>query len=87
MEVVRAYAGYRSGVFEMAPVTRRTILQAIIAASSGVPGVSAPLAAAQTAVRARSRIIVFDVNETLLDVNALGPHFQRILGNAGVGQE
>ena len=29
------------------------------------------------------RIIVFDVNETLLDVGALAPEFQRVFGNAG----
>jgi 2-haloacid dehalogenase len=33
------------------------------------------------------RIIVFDVNETLLDVGALAPEFQRVFGNAGVAQE
>src|SRR5438093_13226474 len=36
---------------------------------------------------ARQRIIVFDVNETLLDVGALAPQFQRVFGNAGVAQE
>jgi 2-haloacid dehalogenase len=30
---------------------------------------------------------VFDVNETLLDVGALAPQFQRVFGNAGVAQE
>jgi len=33
------------------------------------------------------RIVVLDVNETLLDVNALRPHFERIFGNAGVLKE
>lgn len=28
----------------------------------------------------KSRLLVFDVNETLLDLNALAPHFQRIFG-------
>lgn len=32
------------------------------------------------------RIIVFDVNETLLDLQALDPHFQRIFGSASVKQ-
>ncbi len=31
-----------------------------------------------------ARIIVFDVNETLLDLKALDPHFQRIFGEAAV---
>ena len=30
------------------------------------------------------RVQVFDVNETLLDLAALDPHFQRIFGDAGV---
>jgi 2-haloacid dehalogenase len=29
-------------------------------------------------------VCVFDVNETLLDLGALDPHFERIFGNAGV---
>lgn len=29
----------------------------------------------------RSRILVFDVNETLLDMNALVPHFERVFGS------
>src|SRR3712207_275929 len=31
-----------------------------------------------------ARICVFDVNETLLDLGALDPHFERIFGHAGV---
>ena len=30
------------------------------------------------------RVQVFDVNETLLDLAAMDPHFQRIFGDAGV---
>jgi 2-haloacid dehalogenase len=30
------------------------------------------------------RVQVFDVNETLLDLAAMDPHFQRIVGDAGV---
>lgn len=30
------------------------------------------------------RVIVFDVNETLLDLKALDPHFQRLFGDAAV---
>ncbi len=33
------------------------------------------------------RIIVFDVNETLLDLRALDPEFQRVFGDAGVRQQ
>ncbi|MES2923048.1 MAG: haloacid dehalogenase type II [Verrucomicrobiota bacterium] len=36
---------------------------------------------------ASPRIIVFDVNETLLDINALIPQFVRIFGDANVAQE
>lgn len=32
-------------------------------------------------------ICVFDVNETLLDLSALDPHFERIFGNANVRQQ
>ena len=32
-------------------------------------------------------LLVFDVNETLLDIEALAPHFQRIYGDAGVLRE
>jgi 2-haloacid dehalogenase len=31
-----------------------------------------------------TRICVFDVNETLLDLGALDPHFERVFGDAGV---
>jgi 2-haloacid dehalogenase len=32
------------------------------------------------------RVCVFDVNETLLDLKALDPHFQRVFGDASVRQ-
>jgi 2-haloacid dehalogenase len=31
-----------------------------------------------------ARVCVFDVNETLLDLGALDPHFERVFGDAGV---
>ena len=31
-----------------------------------------------------ARVIVFDVNETLLDLNELAPYFERAFGDAGV---
>ena len=34
-----------------------------------------------------ARVCVFDVNETLLDLKALDPHFERIFGDASVRQE
>jgi 2-haloacid dehalogenase len=33
------------------------------------------------------RVCVFDVNETLLDLQALDPHFERVFGDASVRQE
>ncbi|MDP8901992.1 MAG: haloacid dehalogenase type II [Actinomycetota bacterium] len=33
-----------------------------------------------------ARVCVFDVNETLLDLAALDPHFERVFGDAGVRQ-
>ena len=33
------------------------------------------------------RVIAFDVNETLLDLKALDPHFERIFGSAGVRRD
>ena len=32
------------------------------------------------------RVQVFDVNETLLDLAALDPHFERIFGDGGCGR-
>jgi 2-haloacid dehalogenase len=34
-----------------------------------------------------TRVLVFDVNETLLDMSALDPHFQRVFGDATVRVE
>ena len=36
---------------------------------------------------ARHRVLVFDVNETLLDLAALDPHFARVFGDAKVRRE
>ena len=36
---------------------------------------------------ARHRVLVFDVNETLLDLRALDPHFARVFGDATVRRE
>jgi hypothetical protein len=32
-------------------------------------------------------VLVFDVNETLLDLGALDPHFERVFGDAAVRRE
>lgn len=42
-------------------------------------------AGAQT--RSPRRVLVFDVNETVLDIGVLGPHFARAFGSADVLQE
>ncbi|CAN5872664.1 hypothetical protein BH23ACT11_BH23ACT11_30910 [soil metagenome] len=33
------------------------------------------------------RVCLFDVNETLLDLQAMDPHFERVFGDAAVRQE
>ena len=35
-------------------------------------------------LKQRERVIVFDVNETLLDIEILNPFFQRVFGDASV---
>jgi 2-haloacid dehalogenase len=37
--------------------------------------------------KVRDRVLVFDVNETLLDLRALDPHFARVFGDAAVRRE
>jgi 2-haloacid dehalogenase len=70
----------------MTNVTRRTVLDTLFAAAVATTLVR-PASGARQAGADRRRILVFDVNETLLDVNALGPHFQRLFGSAAVTQE
>src|SRR5262245_569864 len=54
----------------------------------GGAALSALAANAQGQVNgARRRVLVFDVNETMLDVGALAPHFARVFGSAEVLQE
>jgi 2-haloacid dehalogenase len=71
----------------MTTFTRRTILDTVLSAAAAGVFVRPASAGSQVGVTARQRIIVFDVNETLLDVGALAPQFQRVFGNAGVAQE
>jgi 2-haloacid dehalogenase len=33
------------------------------------------------------RVIVFDVNETLLDLHGMGPHFEKVFGQVSARQE
>jgi len=63
------------------------MLDTVLSAAAAGVFVRPASAGSQVGVTARQRIIVFDVNETLLDVGALAPQFQRLFGNAGVAQE
>jgi 2-haloacid dehalogenase len=71
----------------MATFTRRMMLDTVLSAAAAGVFVRPASAGSQVGATARQRIIVFDVNETLLDVGALAPQFQRLFGNAGVAQE
>jgi len=71
----------------MTTFTRRTILDTLFSAAAAGVFVRPASAGSQVGATARQRIIVFDVNETLLDVGALAPQFQRLFGNSGVAQE
>ena len=71
----------------MTRFTRRVMLDTVLSAAAAGVFVRPASAASQVGATARQRIIVFDVNETLLDVGALAPQFQRVFGNAGVAQE
>ena len=71
----------------MTTFTRRMMLDTVLSAAVAGVFVRPASALSQVGATARQRIIVFDVNETLLDVGALAPQFQRVFGNAGVAQE
>ena len=75
------------GVPVVQTIPRRTLLEAILSVAF-VPLVLRPSASrlfAQPASAARrGRILVFDVNETLLDIAALAPRFVQIFGTANV---
>ncbi len=34
-----------------------------------------------------SKVLVFDANETMLDLRALDPHFERVFGDAAVRRQ
>ena len=66
-------------------IDRRLFLQAALAAAAHAAGVADGLAATQGG-RRMPRVIVCDVNETLLDV-ALEPDFKEVFGDAYVLQD
>ena len=70
----------------MITFTRRTILDTLLSAAA-TSMFARPASAGATGTTARQRIIVCDVNETLLNVGALAPQFQRLFGNTAVAQE
>jgi 2-haloacid dehalogenase len=68
--------------------SRRTFVAAALAGAtlSAFPASGPALSVGQRAAM-RRRILVFDVNETLLDINALQPHFKRVFGDELVLRE
>ncbi|MGH9200145.1 MAG: hypothetical protein ACRD2A_02780, partial [Vicinamibacterales bacterium] len=68
--------------------SRRMFVAAALAgaALSALPVSGSVQGAGQGAAR-RRRILVFDVNETMLDINALAPHFERAFGDGQVLRE
>jgi 2-haloacid dehalogenase len=66
--------------------SRRSLLQGVFlgAVASAVPQV---LTAQGIPGGHMPRILVFDVNETLLDLKALEPHFERVFGNKAMLRE
>ena len=71
----------------MPAFTRRLMLDTMLSAAAASLLARPASADSQSTASSRQRIIVFDVNETLLDIGALTPQFQRLFGNAGVAQE
>jgi 2-haloacid dehalogenase len=66
--------------------TRRTFVAGLTgAALSALP--DGGTAQTRPTAAGRRRILVFDVNETMLDVNALAPHFARAFGDGEVLRE
>ncbi len=73
------------------PTSRRSALGRMAAAAATAAMTARPSGAARAqpagALERRSRVLVFDVNETLLDVGALRPVFRRIFGAEEVLRE
>ena len=68
--------------------SRRAFVAATLAgaALSALPASATAQGGGQSSAR-RRRILVFDVNETMLDINALEPHFARAFGDGQVLRE
>ena len=67
-------------------IGRRTFLRAALAGGTYTVGVAHGFAQIQ-GDRRMPRVIVCDVNETLLDVAALEPHFKEAFGDGRVLQD
>ena len=62
----------------------RTFLAKIGGGGIGAFGFAGAATQSEAGRQAKPKILVFDVNQTLLDVNALRPHFARVFGDGGV---
>lgn len=67
--------------------SRRTFIEAALVAGAISALASVSMNAQVRQNQTRRRVLVFDVNETMLDVGALAPHFARAFGRAEVLQE
>ena len=54
---------------------------------SSLPLLSGASLQSQTGGQAKPKVLVFDVNQTMLDLNALRPHFVRVFGDGKVLDE
>jgi hypothetical protein len=66
--------------------SRRAFIQSVVAAGASIAPASRGFANAQGRVP-MPRVVVCDVNETLLDVGALEPHFRQAFGDGRVLRE
>lgn len=91
VERARSRSSRVDGIFEAATHvlkrTRRTVLSGFFGAAALHAFGTLTEAGGQGAAPRRPRIVVFDVNETLLDVGALAPQFERAFGDRAVLQE
>src|SRR5262245_58315442 len=67
--------------------SRRTFIEAALVGGAISALASVTVTAQARQIQTRRRVLVFDVNETMLDVGALAPHFARAFGSADVLQE
>jgi hypothetical protein len=68
--------------------SRRTFVAATLAGTAvSTLSADSALQSSGKVVARRRRILVFDVNETMLDITALEPHFARAFGNGQVQRE